>query len=542
MTRLIDWRPAPAVVAPVLLLIVPFWAFLHFHSYSVFEPAAVAISASLGLVGAAFGWCVLRTRNALLAALAMAGLMLVSADLAFDIREHHVLVALILVALAWVLRLHLAKILIAMSLAYGASTLALGAHVADRVRGGKAVEALGDQPALLHVIADEHIGIDGIPTDVKGGAELKADLIAYYVGHGFRLFTRAYSEYSMSADAIPNALNFSASPTRHSWFGGHVEFPPGPLTSNRYFDGLARRGYAIRVYEPEYIDFCSATSAPPAFCFAVPANSLLHLSSLHLDWRSEALVVAAYWVTNESSLCARAAALYDQRLRPALRGWGIAAPRWKLAVERLTPAGALALLAQLTDDIERAPELRGTAFFGHVLLPHSPRMLGEDCLGHPRINKKFGAEGSAAELAAELRREQYELYFPQVRCVTREVAHLIALIDSRGDKAARVIIQGDHGSRIGPAPSVDTPLTRERFADYYSAMFAIRAPEVAPGVDTTVVSIKDLLTRFSGDGSVGSPAAATVDRSVFVLVGEATSSDSRLEAVALPRSWSLQAD
>jgi hypothetical protein len=542
MRRLIDWRPAPAVLAPVLLLIVPFWAFLHFHSYSVFEPAAAAISASLGLVGAALGWCVHRTRNASLAGLVMAGLMFVSADLAFDIGAHHKLVALILVALAWVLRLHLAKILIAMSLAYGASTLALGAQVADRISGEKAVRALGDQPPLLHLIADEHIGIDGIPTDVRGGAELKADLIAYYVGHGFRLFTKAYSEYSRSVDAIPNAVNFSARPTGFAWFGGDDKYPPGPLTRNLYFDGLARRGYAIRVYEPVFIDFCSATNAPPAFCFAVPANSMLHLPSLHLDWRSEVLVVAAYWVTNESSLYARAAALYNQRLRPALRSWGIAAPPWELSAEGLGPASALALLARLADDIEHAPELRGTALFAHVLLPHSPFLLDENCLGHPRFGKRSDAERSAAEFTPELRREQYERYLPQLRCLTREVTQLTALIDSRSGRDARIIVHGDHGSRIGRPPSVGAPLTREKFADFYSTLFAIRAPGVAPGVDTSVISMKDLLTRFSGDGSDGSPDVATVAPSVFVLAGKTGSRNAHLEAAAVPRAWSLPAN
>ncbi len=520
------------VLASVLVVVVPFWSFLHSHAYSLFRPSALAIASGLAATGAAVGWWMHRTRSTLLRVLLMAALLLVSVDLTADIADYHRLTAVVLLGATWILRNHVARIASAMAIAYGAGTLGFGAQAADEVRLTETVEGEGDPPPLLHLIADEHIGIQSIPTDIEEGAALKHALVRFYVEHGFRLFTRAYSRYYFTADALPNALNFAESRLRQGWIGGPSASFPVPLGRNEYFERLVQLGYDLRVYQPTYLDFCAAQTAPASFCLTMPNNSLSHLAALNLNGWSSARYIAAFWVTNESSLYSRIWELYEKRLRPALAARKVAALRWNWTKSDLEIVGALRLLQRISHDVETAPVLRGTAFFGHVQLPHSPYHLDERCVPNSKISLRSERRWLTGQrVTPEQRRTLYQEYLPQVRCWNWLLDRLLAVLESRGASDAVVIVHGDHGSRIGTIPSPARAMTGEQMADYYSTLFAIRAPGVAPGIDTAVASVKDLLDRFSAAGFRNVAVASHPAPYVFLYSGNG------LRPVLAPRSW-----
>ena len=494
-------RVPASVVASILLLVVPFLSFLHFHAYSTFTPGALVIASGLAASAAAVGWWMHRTKSTLLRVCLMAALLLVSVDLAADITGYHRLTVVVVLGATWILRNHIAEIASAMAIAYGAATLAFGEQEADEVRRTQTVEPAGDPPLLLHLIADEHIGVEGIPTDIEEGAALQEAITRFYVENGFRLYTRAYSRYFFTADALPNTLNFAASRLRQGWIGGVSASFPMPLRHNEYFERLVRLGYDLRVYQPTYLDLCVAEDAPASFCLTTPNNSLSHLAALDLNTLSSARYLAAFWITNESSLYSRIWDLYQGRVRPALVARPVAASRWNWTRSDLEIVGGLRLLQLILRDVESAPVLRGTAFFGHVQLPHSPYYLDERCAPNHAINLRAERRWLTDQrVTPEQRHALYREYLPQVGCWNRQLAELLAVLEARGERDAVVIVHGDHGSRIGTMPSVDSAVTKEQMADYHSTLFAIRAPGIAPGVDTAVAAIKDLLDRFSAAG------------------------------------------
>ena len=50
-------------------------------------------------------------------------------------------------------------------------------------------------PRIIHLIFDEHLGIEGIPTDIEGGAATKDLITRFYLKNGFQLFGGAFSHF-----------------------------------------------------------------------------------------------------------------------------------------------------------------------------------------------------------------------------------------------------------------------------------------------------------------------------------------------------------
>ena len=67
-------------------------------------------------------------------------------------------------------------------------------------------------PRIIHLILDEHIGLEGIPTDIPEGRTVKNQLLEFYRKYGFMTFGGAYSHYFLTIDSIPHLLNFSSGP------------------------------------------------------------------------------------------------------------------------------------------------------------------------------------------------------------------------------------------------------------------------------------------------------------------------------------------
>jgi hypothetical protein len=64
-----------------------------------------------------------------------------------------------------------------------------------------------DLPPIIHLVLDEQIGVEGLPADIAGGADLRDDLRRFYVDFGFALYGRAYSEFSQTWHSMIALLN-----------------------------------------------------------------------------------------------------------------------------------------------------------------------------------------------------------------------------------------------------------------------------------------------------------------------------------------------
>jgi hypothetical protein len=85
--------------------------------------------------------------------------------------------------------------------------------------------------------------------------------------------------------------------------------------------------------------------------------------------------------------------------------------------------------------------------------------------------------------------------------VLREFERLLDTLEVLpGFEDAVIIVHGDHGSKITITPPlldhIDS-LTSRDLRDSYSTLFAVRAPGVPAGVDSTRASIQDLLSQLA---------------------------------------------
>ena len=80
---------------------------------------------------------------------------------------------------------------------------------------------------------------------------------------------------------------------------------------------------------------------------------------------------------------------------------------------------------------------------------------------------------------------------------------------------ATIVLHGDHGARIGltdPASATVSSLTPADYTDAFSTLFAVKAPDITPGVDPRMLPLTSLvpyaldrdedLLRAAGDPTV----------------------------------------
>ena len=205
-------------LAPAFLIFTPFISFVNYNDYSYTAPeiwiclaGLAAIAFLCGLAGIVGGWPV--------RVLLTAGLLVLWVDLQSDWwdesnpwRELQVVGVFVLaLALSFAARRHLSRIVTAVFATMLVSTVVLaavdgpasresGAAPTDSGRAATTTEptprARPQLPILVHLVLDEHIGIEGIPDDVPHGREMRQFLRDFFDKYGFRVFARAYSHYT----------------------------------------------------------------------------------------------------------------------------------------------------------------------------------------------------------------------------------------------------------------------------------------------------------------------------------------------------------
>ena len=355
-----------------------------------------------------------------------------------------------------------------------------------------------DLPTIVHVILDAHIGVDGIPQNIEGGPELRRELIDFYVGNGFRVYGRAYSKHFESILSISELLNRDKQ--RFEDWVAKQEGKQYILNQNDYFDELASRGYRIRIYESDYLVYCSNPKSHIESCHRATATSVRPLSDIDLPALDKAkLLLAAF--AQQSRYHPYLALIHDGAVHLA-RGLGADGLTSRSTMRRMfSTLEAPKAIDQLVSDIETATP--GRVFFAHILLPHAPYVFESDCEVRRDTNRWFGRRfynTRSALGSPEYRRAAYELYFRQVRCATSLLSRVFAALKEAGlwDDAT-IVVHGDHGSRISLRDPIDKyvdNLTSENLVDMYSAHFAIQSPGLEPGYDPRVVSIQDLFSEY----------------------------------------------
>jgi hypothetical protein len=503
-------RAITYLAATTLLLFAPFASTLHANHYPLASPEVLLVLAACFAAGAAMAFTV-RLGGRQIAALVLGALAALSIDLLFDMTSGSgwMLVALTLtcLVLAWILRHNIALILLIASAVLIATTLGVPATAAVQAFSTGQPNPLyeGDRkalPVILHLILDEHSGIDGLPKDLAGSEKFARWLTAFYVQRGFRVFTGAYSEYADTHEAIPNLLNF-ASRTDDRPYLVKGKSRPYQLTHSVYFALLSRMGYRFHVYQSDYMDFCQVAGVSYSSCHRYSAHdmSALRTTPISTAERAQFLVNSQIERSHHVRLARRLYQRIDYLL-PALP-----LPAWELTTMRVGPIPVLPVLERLEQDVRSSAG--GHVYFAHLLIPHYPFVLDENCQVRPEIEEwLYGipilpeetSHWPRHELEQYLqatRAQRYERYFEQIRCQQKWLDRLFdALIEV--DPGALIIVHGDHGSRIARRPVLnwdDKNLSFDDFGDAYSTLFAVRCAGNQPGASRGTYPLQELLGK-----------------------------------------------
>jgi len=522
-----DWLLRSA--APFLLLAAPLTIFLRYHRYgfATIELLLLLLAAAgLGLLlgaGAFF--------SSAFEAVTIAALLTWWADIQLQDPSaiQLVLLFVVLCLVAWALRAHVAGIVsLMMATIIVTSFLPLRPTVAEASRVARAPVAertagiARDRlPLIVHVILDEHIGLEGIREDVAPPS-FKDETRAFFTDRGFKVFGGAYSEHPWTVESIGHLLNLTA-----ARYDAGLHAPgrtPGTnrLTRNAYFERFRSAGYALRVYHPDYLDEC-AGQVPPSDCHGYAETSLKVLHHLPVSALQKAFVLAESLLA-QSDMFLRIERVY-RRIQQRPFGRRIHLPAWTSDPTVVAPVATMQALDAMRADL--AQSVGGELFFAHLLLPHFPYAYDANCGTRPPTEWRHRGDrrgvdddGAGRTNTPESRTERYALYFQQVTCAHRMIDRLLAAIPTGLRQDAILIVQGDHGSRIGrndPIAANERTFSRADYVDFYSTLFAVRAPGLEAGYDAEQTSIVCLLRSLVGSGfsATAGATACSSERVVF---------------------------
>jgi hypothetical protein len=344
-------------------------------------------------------------------------------------------------------------------------------------------------PPVVHLILDEHEGMIGLSTQTMSVIKALAKQ------HGLTLYPNAYSRYSTTLNSIPNLVNFSEIAIQDGYVlnQGHDPHLGGSLQKNRYFSELTKAGYQIHVYQPAYLDYCHSDVQVKS-CRTYPAlfANVVATSSLPLMNKFNFLIARGLF---SSSLVKSMSELYFTTLRPYWLQTGWAEPTWLMQLHRTTALTSLSVLHGVAQDIAHSP--RGSVYFFHMMLPHSPYVYTSDCQLKPHSNDwdiNIDAPPILNTKASVQRRTAD--YEQQVQCVAKQVGQFLTGLEQNPQtRDAIILIHGDHGSRIvyqSPDVGNRSHITAFDQVNAFATLFAVKAPghgEIAPTAFTPITLI-----------------------------------------------------
>jgi hypothetical protein len=512
-------------VAPPLILLTPFISFVTHHDYGYTAAELWICLAGLAAIGLLCG-AIMALGGTWLRVLGTAGLLTLCVDLQFvwlDTMPHLWVPALGIgvLLLCWWGRHHLSRIVACTAATILASTFVLSVFdytESPRLTKSRASDQptlAGGNPTLVHILLDEHIGVEGIPTDIQHGLETKSLIRTFFEYYGFRLYGRAYSRYHATRNSLSNMVNYVTAPSSEPSNTKLILHP------NRYFDDMRRIGYDIHAIQIPYLTICSLSDDTTESCYTDDQSGIKSLEQVDLSVKDKAMVI--YRIYGSLSIINRALEHLNGYIQRSASRYGWRWPDWWSNEQGLAPVRALTTLSAFGDQVAQSGP--GQMFFAHLLLPHFPYVFDARC----RVRKPAEWEPAFDEEpwpanTIESRERRYLLYLEQVQCLYRKLGAIFEEWRRAGvlDRL-KIIIHGDHGSRIylhEPTAANRHRLLVSDYADAFSTLLAVKAPGYEPGYDLQWISIHDLLPRLAMPGAAVPMAheasMSSADRSPYV--------------------------
>ena len=512
-------------IAIFCLLLAPYLSFIRFNAF-VFEPVNYFLFAVFTAVAVVLVALTRLTASPVPRVVILTFVLFLFLDFQFFWISQSflklVIGAPILGVLCWKMRQRINIVLAAASGTIAASTLVL-ALWSGWTAGGQETpmrQAVGrpDLPVYVHIIMDELAGPESFDDRIPIQKAIKSEIRTFFAKQGFRLYGHAFSPYFHSQDSIAATLNLGTVPNPGLFYeakGDDIR-----ITRNRYFDDLRARGYDIKVYQSNYMDYCGPDPDRIRSCITYNFDTTPSAALASLPDADKARII----LTRYSSLYGLVDVALNTYgwLRPHMAQIGLSLPKPMEVSDRLGPIPVMPVFARLIEDV--ATDTRGYAYFAHLFIPHHPYSVDASChIRRPVLawpSRYIAQFDASPENAVEARLALYEFYIPQVRCALAKVKEVIDALKARGAYAdATIVVHGDHGSRIvshEPTSANQASMSAQDINDGYLALYAVKSPGIAPGYDFAVMALPELLQTLVLGAGVTAEAPAMAQRRIYL--------------------------
>lgn len=342
-------------------------------------------------------------------------------------------------------------------------------------------------PFVLHVVLDEHLGIASMHQASASTSEFSKNLVTMLRREGFEVYRNAYSQYWGTQNSLPNLLNLSSLSTQREFLReGNTKrvfplrtTPSYTLDKSAYFEQMTQRGYKIRIYQSQFMDFCNVVNAEIASCVTYGGQDIDVISRAALSVRDKLEIIAQDFIEASNTSGIRRLVSTYNRVAGANLKFNL--PKWEEREQRGRYAlASLEAVSQLSNELENAK--KGEMIFAHLLIPHFPYIFYPDCTVKPGPRSWLWFDKRPDEVPhandSESRMVRYEAYVGQLQCTKKLIHQILRGLEKSGQLAeSTVIIHGDHGSRIYiNEPRVENlgNITSQDMSDAYSTLFAVK--------------------------------------------------------------------
>ena len=358
-----------------------------------------------------------------------------------------------------------------------------------------------DRPAkaVLHILLDEHAGINGFPTQNADAQNIRQELKDFYLSRGFNLYGGAYSEHFYSINAIPKIFNYGGALGKSPSKEGGVN-----LGETAHLTALGKLGYRLKIYQSDYAEICADAEVQSCLTYGVSSLGATLDYPLTLTERVELITLKF---------------LSLSRFLKAVDRWfklSNGSPILDLnAKSNSSTIGALTVFDMLIADLKKARP--GEAYVAHILLPHYPYATNSDCT----MRRKSSWEMRRSTSPIGYREAAY---YDQIRCSMLKVDQAINAMEHSevGDDFA-VIVHSDHGSRITKRDPTVRNMDRFDSDDLiagFASLFAVRAPGLASDYSDDPAALALLLGEFTKSGFEAAPDTAGASSNAKVMLAD----------------------
>ena len=488
------------------LLLSPFVVFIRYQNYPVLRPEFATCFALLSVAGILLG-IIMELVGQYSRVLVLSCLITLLVDIQMP-RPERPLILMVVFGVSliptWFLRNQLARfgtfvtgVLLISSFILPSGHVDTGYQTVTSLTPGNP-----NLPVFLHIILDEHIGVEGIPERFDPDGYYAEQLRDFYLDHGFSVFGRAYSRYFNTWNTIPNLLNFDAPRFRLRYCGS--DDGKFYVKANRYFELMKRRGYQIHVYQSDYLNYCSqAAGVAISSCYTYELESIQSIVDSPISLAGKTRILLGVY----------------SRLSEIL---GV----FNIPQVRVSAVSASKALEKLHSDLLEAKP--GMMFIAHLMLPHYPYIYRSDCSLRKQPEKWLNAHVEKLKPrhnTESTRAERYPMYLEQISCTNAKLERLFDDLKRLGKyENMIIIIHGDHGSRLVCAPPdakmIQEPYSESDFVDAFSTLFAVKWPGIPAAYDRRIVPLEALFTSFIFNGKVEAGVEWAGTQHVFFQQGQ----------------------